>query len=358
MLYIPATRQRPLPAGKDRGLPKVDFREPTRAPPIPFWAAARCVCRVALFRSLPPPWGLWLCSQTRRIEFHNHPGRRSSAWPRLLKRFTGEGMSERQFRRLLLLSRGTRRLGSTTYAPVFRRSKEWLLRTLRPEGLEILDAVRRSGSGAIILTVHAGMNAWVNPSLMQLGYPVRFMQRQAVTEENLLLLRWDGWVNRVLPYPAAGEEGAHLVHLHDLVRRGEWIPHAADSADGTSGLEGRFLGQAVRCRRAPWVLGRLTGAPLVPVLMMADERLRPRLIVEQPLYVGDGGPPGRSVEAAFQVYLDLLARHWRRCRGTCRCFSTGKACSRRRTLRGRLMTLRANRPPGPEARRPGRSLLP
>jgi lauroyl/myristoyl acyltransferase len=278
-----------------------------QAPPIPFWAAARCVCRVALFRSLPLPWGLWLCSQTRRIEFHNHPGRRERM-AALLKRFTGPEVSERRFRQLMLLARGTRRLGSTTYAPVFRRSREWLLRNLRPEGLEILDTLRQSGGGAIFLTTHAGQNAWINPALMQLGYPVHFMQRQATTEEQLLLLRWDGWVERVLPFPGPGEEGDHLLALRDRVLRGEWIPHAADVADQTSGLEGRFLGQAVRCRRAPWILGRLTGAPLVPVLMLADQRLRPKLIIEKPLYISEAGPPGLSIEAAFQTYLDALGR--------------------------------------------------
>jgi lauroyl/myristoyl acyltransferase len=286
-------------------LPKVDFKQPTLAPPVPFWATLRSLARIALFRSLPLSWSLRLCSQTRRFEFRDHPSRKQRL-AALLKCVAPDGIGEREFEWLLLLSRGTRRLGSTTYAPVFRRSREWLIRTLRPEGLEVLDDVKRSGRGAIILGTHAGMNGWVGPTLTRLGYPVRFMQRQATTEETLLLLRMDGWVERVLPYPAAGEEGVHLKRLHDLVRRGEWIQHAADAADWRSGVEGRFLGHKVRCCRAPWVLGRLTGAPLVPVLLLADEHLRVHMSVERPLYVSDGATAGQSVEATFQAYLDVI----------------------------------------------------
>ena len=69
---------------------------------------------------------------------------------------------------------------------------------------------------------------------------------------------------------------------------------------------GQYLGHPVGCRPAPLVLGRLTGAPLVPVLVLADEHLVLRLVVGPPIMVSPDGPSKDAIQAAFQAYLDFL----------------------------------------------------
>jgi lauroyl/myristoyl acyltransferase len=264
---------------------------------------------VVQYRLLPLKGALRLCKFSRHIELLTHPARRRNL-EALLKPLLPEGTSRRDLCRQTVLSKLVRRLGAHTYAAVFRRSRPWLLRTLRPEGLEILQQIKRDGQGAVFLATHAGMNAWTGPVLLQLGYPMRLIQRRFVSLHELLLMRSDGWDSHVLPFPPVGDEGIHLKWLCDLVRQGEWIQHAADAPQPT-GVAGRYLGHPVRCCRGPWAIARQTGVPLVPTLLLMDERYNLRLIIGSPIYVKADGPSGDAMACAFQVYLDFVGRHLR-----------------------------------------------
>jgi len=288
-------------------LPKLDFKHPSQPPAIPIWGGAKAIFRIALGRSLPPKWSLAISMLSRRVEMRRHP-ERQGRMAALLEALAPPGTSRRAIERQVLLARAIRRTGGHTYAPVFRRSRQWLLETFQPEGLDVLDEAKRAGHGAVILGSHAGLNSWVGPILIRLGYPLRLIQRRDISPEKLMLLQLDGWAGQVLPFPEKGEEGFHLKRLHDLVRQGEWIQHAASNPDHRTGLTGTLLGRTVRCRRAVWALGRLTGAPLIPVLALVDERLRPRLVVGSPITVAEREPQRDPMQAAFQSYLDFLGR--------------------------------------------------
>ena len=286
-------------------MPKLEFTQPMSAPPIPFWERMRCPARILLYRSIPIKCSLKLSCFLRRLEMWTHPARREKI-AGLLKPLMPSDVTTRALREKVILSRAIRQLGGHTYAPVFRRSRQWLLRTFQPRGLEVLEAIRSEGRGAIILGTHAGMNAWVAPVLTQLGYPVRFMQRKHVSPEKLLLLRLSGWVNQGLPYPELGEEGIHLKLLCDLIRQGEWIQHVADYPDDMNGVRGKLLGREVRYCRAPWVLARLTGAPLIPVLVLVGRQMQPRLDIGPPIFVPARPDSDAAIHSAMQTYLDFV----------------------------------------------------
>lgn len=287
-------------------MPKLQFMEPTQAPAIPPRAYLRSLARILLYRLMPLRWSLGLACVLRRLEMLTHSARRKRL-AGLLRPLLPEGTSERDLHRKVILSRAIRQLGAHTYAPVFRRDRRWILRTLQPTGLHFLEQAKLPACGAIILGTHAGLNAWVAPLLIQLGYPVRLMQRKEISAEKLLLIRLSGWIQEALPYPDIGEEGIYLKRLHDLIRQGEWVQHVADHADHRTGLAGSLLGRSVSCCRAPWVLGSLTGAPLIPVLALVDERMRPRLHIGEPIHVEGTGSAGESVHSAFQSYLDFVS---------------------------------------------------
>jgi len=218
------------------------------------------------------------------------------------------GTSRRELDRQVALSRMVRRLGARTYAPAFRRSKEWIVQALQPEGLEHLAEAKRTG-GAIVLATHAGFTAWVTPVLHQLGYPLRLSQRERIVPEKAILLRWQGLTSEVLPYPESAEGGLHLKALHNLVVAGNWVQQAGDYPSRGSGLRGKYLGFEVRCVRAPWVLARLTGRPAIPILMLMDERLKLKLIVREPIYVARSGNATDATTSALQSYLDFATEH-------------------------------------------------
>lgn len=285
----------------------VKFEQPWQLPPVPLMAYPLYVPRILLYRLLPLRVVLRLAVLHSRFEMQTQPERRRRL-EAVLKPLLPDGTSLHDLRRKVVLSRAMRRIGTHTYAPVFRRSKEWLLRTFQPEGLEGLDEVKRSGRGAVILATHAGINGWVAPILNQLGYKTLLMQRPAISPHRLLTLRWDKWDAHVIPHPGFGHAGVHLKRLHSLLRRGEWIQYGGDVSFKGKGVEGQYLGRPVRCGPAPWALGRLAGVPVIPTLMLADERLRPRLIIGPPINVREDLPPEDAGAGAFQTYLDFISR--------------------------------------------------
>jgi len=286
-------------------LGSVDFRDPTRSVAPGRRAQLVALARLAAQRALPVPWSLRLGMWRVRLGFALGLSRRLPT-KAFLRPLLPPTVDEGELERLTALSRATRQLGAHTYGPVHRRSREWLLHALRPEGLEHLEEARASGRGVIMLGTHAGLNAWIGPILLQLGYPLRLMQRATVSAEILLLLRRDRIVSQVLPFPGHQGAGIHLKMLHDLLKSGAWVQHVGDYPDSVKGLEGTYLGSPVRCVRSPWALGALTGAVLVGALLLVDADLEPRLHVATPICVNGAGVG--AMEAALQAYLDFVSR--------------------------------------------------
>jgi len=289
-------------------MPKLPLPDPSHPPSLPFWAGLRVRLRVLWERRLSPRTALRLAYLSRRIELWVNPRRRRQM-AALMKPLLPPGTSRRELSRQVVLSRAIRRVGTHSLAPIAARSRQWLLEALQPEGLETLEAIRQAGRGAVILGSHAGLNSWVGSILLRMGYPLRLMQRRAISPQRLLLLRANGWVERVLPYPPPGQEGLHLKRLCELVCQGQWIQHVADFPDSRAGVLGALLGRPVRCCRAPWVIGRLTGTPLIPAVVLVDERKCPRLVIGPAIHVAEDGPAAGAIAPAFQTYLDFLNAH-------------------------------------------------
>ncbi|MBM4042150.1 MAG: hypothetical protein FJ290_26945, partial [Planctomycetes bacterium] len=286
-------------------MPSIPFMSPTAPIRLSLWTRLKSWVQISSERALPPRWLFALSAWLARAELVLSPGRRRRL-ERVLAPLLPAGTPLRALRRQCGLQRAVRQHGVRSFAPVAGRSREWLLRELRPEGLEHLEAVKRSGGGAILLQTHVGHVAWEGPVLRGLGYPVRFVQRQVIAPKVYVLLRRAGLLPEVLPYPSAGEEGLHLKRLLDLLRGGAWLQHVGDAPDPKTGLTGVFLGHRIRYARAPWALARLSGAQVMPTLLLTEADCRFRLIVGAPDRVGGAG---RTPEAALQGYLDFVQHH-------------------------------------------------
>jgi len=274
---------------------------------MPWWVYLKSGLRILSHRYYPMKWSFAVTNIIYRIKMKIRPRRREKL-ARMLRPFLPQGTDQREVDRQIILARTVRRIGAHTYAPVWRRSKEWLRRNFRPEGLEELDKIEQEGRGAIVLGTHAGLNAWIAPLLRQLGYPVRFMQRRNIGADTFLLVKWEGIASQGLPYPKDGEGGLHFKMLHDLIKSGVWIQHVADYADPDpeTGLDGTYVRLKVRCGRAPWVLARLTGAPLLPALVLMDSHVRFRLVFGPPIYVSADGNAKEAMTSAMRTYLDFV----------------------------------------------------
>ncbi len=283
------------------------FRSPTAPLRVPLWTRLKAEAQIAIERALPPGLLLRISARALRAKLALSPKLRRRLKDMLCSLAPpGAAPSPRELRRQMALCRAVRLHCARSFAIVARRPSEWLMRELHPEGLEHLEAVKRSGSGAILLHSHAGNTAWEAPVLRALGYPLKSVQSTIVVPAVYLLLRRLGLLGEALPYPSPGEEGLHLKWLLDLLRRGTWLQHIGDTPDPETGVPGVFFGHQVRYTRAPWVLGRLSGAPIIPTLILTDAQCRFHLTIGQPLRVG---AKDKGFEAPFQSYLDFLAHH-------------------------------------------------
>ena len=285
---------------------KFDVRDPAHSAPMSLLAQAEAFLRVAVHRCFPLKWVLrgecsstWIRSlcqpqRTRRVQ-------------RLVAAFI-PASSGRELQRAVALSMTIRRIGAQTYAPVFQRSHAWLLRVLRPEGLHHLEEARRLGRGGIVLGTGIGLKAWVAPVLRQLGYPVRPMQRVHLDGQSVLLRRWEGVAMQVLPYPEGPDAGIHLKRLHNLLRRGEWIQYPGQVPEPTKGICCSYRERDVKVSVMPWGLARLTGAPLIPAVLLVDASLDLRLIVGPAILVNSREAPLDAMREACQTYQDFLSR--------------------------------------------------
>jgi lauroyl/myristoyl acyltransferase len=284
------------------------MRDPLRRVRIPAPLAALGVWRGLFYRSLPLRWALSFTMATVRLDMARRPSRRRYLLG-VLRSILGDTVSEREINRYLTIARALRKLGGHTYAPVFRRPRGWLLRSFRPQGLDHLDALRAAGGGLIILGTHVGQHHWVAPILRQLGYSLRLTQRRRSAVDTYLLMRRDGALPHMLPFPATGEEGPHLKKLHDMLRSGVWLQHTGDYPAGAGGVCGTFMGRSVRCAPAPWVLARMARVPVVAILVLTGERLQTRMFISPPIRVEPAAALPDGLQQPFQTYLDFVTRH-------------------------------------------------
>jgi lauroyl/myristoyl acyltransferase len=287
-------------------LPRVDIDERTNAVGVPAWTYVRSAARALALR-LPPP----AASARAFYGIYRAALRLSPSWGdrqrRLLRKLMSPNAPRGELERAVAMAFTVKRLGARTYSPVWRRSRDWLLRTFRPEGLQHLAEAKASGGGVVVLTTGAGLKHWGPRILRQLGYPMHMTQRNRMPAEVLVLLKWDRLVPQILPVPPAGQEGLHLKKLHDMIRHGEWLQHVGHHTDEDGGLPGTVFGNEVRCIRGPWELGRLTGAPMFPTVVLMDRDFGFRLVVGRPIRVDRSLPREEGMQAALQAFLDFTA---------------------------------------------------
>lgn len=286
----------------------IPFTDPSRPVKVPLPAAALALSRSLLYRCVPLKWSLTFAMATCRLDLAGRPARRRLL-QRILQSVAPGAAGESDLNRQLVLARALRKIGAYTYAPVYRRSRQWLMDNFRPEGLEHLEAVKAAGAGAIVLGTHAGQGSWIGPILRQLGYPMRRTQRQRISVDTYLLMKRDGTLPDVLPYPAPGESGPHLKRLYDMLRQGVWMQHVGDFPDQENGISGTYMERRVRCVAGPWVLARIVRVPVVPVLLLTDQNLDSRLLICPPIRVEPAASIREGLEQPLQTYLDFASRH-------------------------------------------------
>lgn len=111
----------------------------------------------------------------------------------------------------------------------------------------------------------------------------------------------------------SADEASLGVDLLAALRRGEWVALQGDRppTDGRA-MRVPFLGISGEFPPGPAILARISGAPLVPVLVERLGREHYRLHMSAPIRVDAGAPREASVQAAVKEYAGELEAFIRR----------------------------------------------
>jgi len=160
------------------------------------------------------------------------------------------------------------------------------------EGKEILDDLRNSGRGAIILTGHVGNWELLAGWLAQSGYPLTAVVRNP-DDPNLSEL--------IETYRAALGVGTIEKHfiMKDAVRfakKGGFLGLLPDQAWNSSGVHGPFFGRMCYTAGGPAAIAHLAGVSVVPVVSYRLSPFRHRVVISPPIPMAEGTDRNSAIQ--------------------------------------------------------------
>ncbi|HTL97684.1 MAG TPA: lysophospholipid acyltransferase family protein [Holophagaceae bacterium] len=178
-------------------------------------------------------------------------------------------------------------------------------------GTEHLDRIIQAGTGAILLTAHAGNFELGGLPLRARGQSVHAVykpDRFAAVERLRSGLRKQGGV---IGIPVDGR-GFSTLPLVKLLREGKLVGMQGDRDFSLNGLPIPFFGREVFFPRGPWELAAMTGAPILTAFLWVDEEGRFQGSFGEPIHIRGGrGERMKEIEAGMRRYaadLEALVR--------------------------------------------------
>ncbi|HET6329333.1 MAG TPA: lysophospholipid acyltransferase family protein [Holophagaceae bacterium] len=178
-------------------------------------------------------------------------------------------------------------------------------------GTSHLDRILAEGTGAILLTAHAGNFELGGLPLKAMGHSVHAVykpDRFKAVERLRSDLRKQGGV---IGIPVDGK-GFSTLPLVKVLREGKLVGMQGDRDFSLNGLPIPFFGREVFFPRGPWELAAMTGAPILTAFLWVDEDGRFRGSFGDPIYIHGGrGERMAEIEAGMRRYaaeLEALVR--------------------------------------------------
>ncbi len=170
------------------------------------------------------------------------------------------------------------------YLSLVRDPRQVLSWVTEIQGKEILDDLKRSGEGAIILAAHVGNWELLAAWLAQAGYPLTAVVRNPDDP---------GMAELIEKYRAVMGVGTIEKHfiMRDAVRfarNGGFLGLLPDQAWDSSGIRGPFFGRMCYTAGGPAAIAHLAKVPVVPVVSYRLEPFRHRVVISPPLPMAEG----------------------------------------------------------------------
>ncbi len=180
-------------------------------------------------------------------------------------------------------------------------------------GQEILDRALSDGHGAVLLGGHMGNWECLAAWLAQCGYPMRPIIRHPNSKSLADLLRVYRARVGVGTFPK--EEGFRKAVR--FVKDGGFLGVMPDQAWDRGGAYGPFLGRMCYTATGPAVIARMTGAPVIPIVLHRIAPFQFRVTVSPPLELaterdreGDIAVNTMKINAALEEMIRPFPDQW------------------------------------------------
>ncbi|MDI9369598.1 MAG: lysophospholipid acyltransferase family protein, partial [Synergistota bacterium] len=151
------------------------------------------------------------------------------------------------------------------------------------EGKEILDELKASGSGAIILTGHLGNWELLAAWLAQSGYPLSAVVRNPDDSEVAALIA----SYRTKAGVGFFEKQHVMKEAVRFARKGGFLGLLIDQAWNISGVPTTFLGRPCYTASGPAAIAKLAGVPVVPVASYRVAPFKHQVFISDPITMNE-----------------------------------------------------------------------
>jgi len=155
------------------------------------------------------------------------------------------------------------------------------------EGREHLETLLDSGDGFVVLTLHEGNFEYAAAYIGMVYRPI-YTPISVSDTKGSRLMNWarEGHnCNLVEVRPGAKSAARALVEMIRLLNRGEIIFLVADQRGTGGDFMGELFGKMLRQYGGPYILGKRTKKPFLPMYSLRDQRDKIAIHFEKPFYL-------------------------------------------------------------------------
>jgi len=184
--------------------------------------------------------------------------------------------------------------------------KKGLAKFIRLEGRENLEAIKKMGKGAVMVTGHFGSWELMGALLATENWPIDYL----VGEQHNLKV--NALMNRHRTMFGIGliELGVAARGVFKAVKNGRLVCMLSDQDAGSDGVIVQFLGRPASTPKGPAAFSLKTGAPLACGFIVR-EGLRQKIVIEPPIEIELSGDKAEDIKRLTQAYTSILERYIR-----------------------------------------------
>ncbi|HXI01767.1 MAG TPA: lysophospholipid acyltransferase family protein [Candidatus Saccharimonadales bacterium] len=235
-------------------------------------------------------------------------GNERRAAVRNLRRVTGRGATRSLILAYRLFYNFSRFMVAYTDLPPFGDGNIDRRLVNGPQALAVLDGALSGGRGLIVLGMHLGQWELALISLARAGHPVTMVMRREEEEASRFAreARRTAGINVVY----AGESPFMFVELLSVLRRNGIVAMQGDRSYGGRSLDVTMCGAPLRIPAGPWELAAVSGAPILPGVLVFEGGRKLRLVWGRRIAVAGRGGGGASDPSLLAAAMeDLISRY-------------------------------------------------